>query len=159
VEEYGYPACRQRQLTPGSRAVTQAGFCLEPVFTPPTGGHPTDLAPGLRICWQSETVYSGWLDFPTQEELDFALYEADVDGAGRTVVGRRVYRFSDAVTYTQRSHRLRVLQGDCMLWQGRLDFDPSRSKGRSYLLRVHTPTTAIEPAYRTYDVRFRSGAQ
>lgn len=154
VEEYRYPDCRQSQLEAGSRTTTRAGFCIQPTFRTPAATGVTDLAPTLRFCWPLEVHYYGFLEFATQEEADFALYEADVDDAGRTVLGRKIYRFSDSVTYKKRPHSYRVLQGDCWVWQGRVDFDAARLGAGSYLLRLETKSTTFEPQHRTYDFEF-----
>lgn len=154
VEEYAYPRCRQAELEPGSRTQMHAAFCIQWTFAAPAATGVSDLAPAVRLCYQAETVYNGRLEFPTQEEADFALYVADVDDAGRTVPGRKLYRFSDTVAYRSRAHYRTVLQGDCFVWQARIDFDRARYGDGDFLLRLETKTTTFDPAYRVYDIAF-----
>jgi len=145
VEEYAYPACRQSQLAVGSRTYLHAGYCVQPTFRGPAASGVTDLAPTLRLCWQAESVYNGTLEFQTQAEADFSVYDDE---------GRRLYRFSDTVTYTQRPRERVVLQGDCLVWSLRLPFDADRHGPGQYTLRFETTTTTFEPRARQVEVVF-----
>ncbi len=148
--------CQSRVVDPTDPVpgVVRNGYCVEwGGFAPQASPSPTDPEElSLRICRVVDSTSPGLLDFPTQEEADFAIYHGRQDAEGRLTYGEQYWRFSDHVTYGPAAHTLTLPQGDCVTWTYLHNALPAGG----WVFQFETKTTTFPADQRVFDMYYES---
>jgi hypothetical protein len=143
-------ACQNRIVDPANpvNAVVRNGYCLS--WRWQSASDARDFTMSFDICRVADSTEDGRLDFPGEEEVDFAVYRGHQDSAGQPVREEQLSRFSHEVRYDATPHSRPLLRGDCLVWE--LTVQRTDAHRGGLVLVYETTSTTIPAAYRENDM-------